>query len=96
MNDVLQDRADTVLISCALISAGVLLGCGYLVSRFSKATAHDYSLVSHGLSPEDVSTVMPADGLETARRVLAASNDKVRTGTLDLSRFYTNEFVLRP
>jgi NitT/TauT family transport system substrate-binding protein len=39
---------------------------------------------------------MPADGLETARRVLAASNDKVRTGTLDLSRFYTNEFVLRP
>jgi hypothetical protein len=39
---------------------------------------------------------MPLDGLDTARKVLAASNEKVRTGTVDLSKLYTNEFVLRP
>ena len=45
------------------------------------------------LSPDGA---MPPDGLDTARRVLSASNDKVRTGTFDLSTFYTNEFVRRP
>jgi hypothetical protein len=39
---------------------------------------------------------MPPDGLDTTRRVLAASNDKVRTGTFDLSKSSTNEFVLMP
>jgi NitT/TauT family transport system substrate-binding protein len=37
--------------------------------------------------------VMPADGPEAVRRVLAGSLDKVRTATIDLSRTYTNEFV---
>lgn len=45
------------------------------------------------LSPDGA---MPPDGLDTARRVLSASNDKARTGTFDLSKFYTNEFVRRP
>ncbi len=37
--------------------------------------------------------VMPVDGPEIARRVLAASNEKVRAGAFDLSAIYTNEFT---
>jgi NitT/TauT family transport system substrate-binding protein len=36
---------------------------------------------------------MPADGPATVRRVLAASNPKVRTASIDLSKTYTNEFL---
>jgi len=36
---------------------------------------------------------MPADGLETVRKVLAASSDKIRAAHIDLSGIYTNEFV---
>jgi NitT/TauT family transport system substrate-binding protein len=38
---------------------------------------------------------MPAEGPELARKVLAASNAKVRTAHLDFSRTYTNQFVTR-
>lgn len=37
--------------------------------------------------------LMPADGPETVRRVLAASNQKVSTTAFDLSAIYTNEFA---
>lgn len=37
--------------------------------------------------------VLPVDGPELARKVLAASNDKVRTAAFDLSATYTNEFA---
>ena len=39
--------------------------------------------------------LMSADGPEAVRRLLAQSNDKVRTATIDLSKTYTNEFVSR-
>ena len=45
------------------------------------------------LSPDGV---MPAEGPETVRKVLAASNEKARTAHLDLSTTYTNEFVIHP
>ena len=40
--------------------------------------------------------VMPADGFELARRVVAASNEKVRATPLDLTKLFTNEFVRQP
>jgi hypothetical protein len=39
---------------------------------------------------------MPADGFEIARRVVAASNEKVRATPLDLTKLFTNEFVRQP
>jgi NitT/TauT family transport system substrate-binding protein len=39
--------------------------------------------------------VMPADGAEAVRAVLAGWMEKVRTATIDLSQTYTNEFVRR-
>lgn len=36
---------------------------------------------------------MPADGAETVRKVLAASNEKVRVLSFDLSTIYTNAFA---
>jgi len=36
---------------------------------------------------------MTADGAEAVRRLLAASMDKVRAASIDLSKTYTNEFV---
>lgn len=37
--------------------------------------------------------VMQRDGAEIVRTLLAGSNEKVRTATIDLSKTYTNEFV---
>jgi NitT/TauT family transport system substrate-binding protein len=37
--------------------------------------------------------VMNADGARAARTVLAASMEKVRGATIDVSKTYTNEFV---
>lgn len=37
---------------------------------------------------------MPADGPEILRKVLAVSSEKVRAAHLDLSKIYTNEFVV--
>jgi NitT/TauT family transport system substrate-binding protein len=39
--------------------------------------------------------VMPAEGTEIVRTLLAASMDKVRTATIDVSKTYTNEFIHR-
>lgn len=39
---------------------------------------------------------MSADGAEAVRRLLAASLDKVRGASIDLSKTYTNEFVSTP
>lgn len=36
---------------------------------------------------------MPPNGSENIRKVLAVSNEKVRTGHLDLNKIYSNEFV---
>jgi NitT/TauT family transport system substrate-binding protein len=38
---------------------------------------------------------MTADGAEAVRKILAASIDKVRNATIDLSKTYTNEFLPR-
>jgi hypothetical protein len=38
--------------------------------------------------------VIPADGAEAARQTMAVSLEKVRTTPIDVSRTYTNEFVL--
>ena len=37
--------------------------------------------------------MMPADGAQAVRALLAASMDKVRDATIDVSKTYTNEFV---
>ena len=37
--------------------------------------------------------VMPADGAEAVRTLLAGSMEKVKEATIDLSQTYTNEFV---
>jgi NitT/TauT family transport system substrate-binding protein len=37
--------------------------------------------------------VMPGEGAEAVRTLLAASMDKVRGATIDVSKTYTNEFV---
>lgn len=37
--------------------------------------------------------VMPLDGPETVRRVMAVTNEKIRDGKIDLSKTYTNQFV---
>jgi NitT/TauT family transport system substrate-binding protein len=39
---------------------------------------------------------MPADGFEIARRVVAASNEKVRAIPLDLTKLFTNELIRQP
>lgn len=39
--------------------------------------------------------VMPSEGADAVRRVLAQSMEKVRGATIDLSRTYTNEYVNR-
>ena len=50
-------------------------------------------LFQRNLSPDGA---MPADGFDIARRVVAASNEKVRATPLDLTRLFTNEFVRQP
>ena len=36
---------------------------------------------------------MTADGAEAVRKIVAASIEKVRNATIDLSKTYTNEFL---
>ena len=50
-------------------------------------------LSQRNLSPDGV---MPADSFELARRVVAASNERVRATPLDLTKLFTNEFVRQP
>jgi NitT/TauT family transport system substrate-binding protein len=39
---------------------------------------------------------MPSEGPELVRKVLAATNAKARSATLDLTRTYNNEFIPHP
>jgi NitT/TauT family transport system substrate-binding protein len=47
----------------------------------------------HSMDTFSENGLMPADGPEAVRKVLATFLDKVRTGHIDLSKTFTNEFV---
>jgi NitT/TauT family transport system substrate-binding protein len=51
------------------------------------------SALKHSMPMFSPDGVMPGEGAEAVRTLLAASMDKVRGATIDVSKTYTNEFV---
>jgi NitT/TauT family transport system substrate-binding protein len=97
----LREHSETARSDLLARSTGRCSGCTSGRQRpCSTRYPHDIAVTGTSISqryrlfcPCSRKTITPAEGVEAVKRVLSISVESLRTGNLDLSKTYTNEFV---